>query len=159
MTPAPLASSAHLRSEDRKHTGISYHSTTSQYCNSPRQTEIPGREEGRWGQMWLHWLCLLLSNTAKQREKVLLAQQQIDNFTFVDFSDVHSLTFILSYTEAAFSGSLLWCRKANSVSTIPGDIHCRAGKWMTNVLFTYRVMVSTNMKTSKWKLLKIPHIQ
>lgn len=31
--------------------------------------------------------------------------------------------FILSYTAAAFSGSLLWCRKANSVSTIPGDIH------------------------------------
>lgn len=35
-----------------------------------------------------------------------------------------SLTFILSYTAAAFSGSLLWCLKANSVSTIPGDIHC-----------------------------------
>lgn len=38
------------------------------------------------------------------------------------------LTLMLSYTAAAFSGLLLWCLKANSVSTIPGDIHCRGGK-------------------------------
>lgn len=36
-----------------------------------------------------------------------------------------TLTFMLSYTAAAFSGSLLWCLKANSVSTIPGEMHCK----------------------------------
>ena len=45
-----------------------------------------------------------------------------------------TLTFILSYTAAAFSGSLLWCLKANSVSTIPGDIHCREDNFIRNAL-------------------------
>lgn len=57
----------------------------------------------------------------------------------VTLSQMCTLTFILSYTEAAFSGSLLWCLKANSVSTIPGDIHCREGKQleMYCLLFTH----------------------
>lgn len=59
-------------------------------------------------------------------------QQHFGLFTFCNASrDLRQMcapTLILSYTAAAFSGSLLWCRKANSVSTIPGDMHCREGK-------------------------------
>ena len=47
---------------------------------------------------------------------------------------MQALTFILSYTAAAFSGSLLWSRKANSVSTNPGDIHCRDGQCARHLL-------------------------
>lgn len=92
------------------------------------QSEIPGREQGHWGQMWQRWLCLRLSNTEKWRKAGIIGATICWYFHYVKSVKTCALTFILSYTAAAFSGSLLWCRKANSVSTIPGDIHCRKGK-------------------------------
>lgn len=47
-----------------------------------------------------------------------------------------ALTFILSYTAAAFSGLLLWCLKANSVSTVPGEMHYKGGERVPTVRLT-----------------------
>ena len=97
-----------------------------------KKKEVPGHEEGHWGQMWPHWLCLPLSNTGKWRKEVLFTQPISETYLSA-LSQKRALTFILSYTAAAFSGSLLWCLKANSVSTIPGDIHCRGGEYIRSM--------------------------
>lgn len=60
-----------------------------------KDREIPGHEEGHWGQMSQHWLCLLLSNTEEWRKEVLLMQQSLCIFTLRNTSgdsqsNVHS---------------------------------------------------------------------
>lgn len=135
-TPARPASSANLRS-DGTEKRIDKGTSTD---NAIKKVDGKG-ERFTWtwgGALNTNVTALAISSAFKhwgvEERRDIDATAQCFRF-IADICWLCKLTFILSYTAAAFSGSLLWCLKANSVSTIPGDIHCRGGKCITNEMF------------------------
>lgn len=122
--------------------------------HTKRASNIPAHVEERSGRTQLSLQCRLLPTAERSKKKQ--TKKKLFRFKFSTFSLILEtflelicyrkdiVTLILVYVEAAFSGSLLKSRGANSVCTTPGEMLCKQTfqkwvgvKWNTALYVTH----------------------
>lgn len=173
-TPAPQVACGCLQSEREKLIRLSHCAirTWAQHQkdefdnnldkSKQQRPEWEDRGQATYLHMWRsaqdvhNWICNIDCFQRLKEVKKKTKQKKLFRFKFSTFSLIletflelicHSkdtITLILVYVEAPFSGSLLKSRKANSVCTTPGEILCKqtfekwvSVKWNTALYVTH----------------------